>query len=81
MCAARAISPAEPQQWKKVPTGIFKYKFVHVLTLRSLKFRNYHPKDEDLRKHMLPPTPDYIQTMQAKFDILTRNDGDEVSFF
>lgn len=59
------------------PFYIFTF-FSCFLISRALKFRNYHPKDEELKKLMLPAQPDYIAAMQARFETVTKNEDNDV---
>lgn len=58
----------------------FFLNLFHLFIGRTLKFRNYHPKDENLKKLMLPPQPDYISAMQARFEAVTKNEDNDVCF-
>lgn len=47
---------------------------------RTLKFRNYYPRDEELRKYRLPELPDYAKEIKERFDFLASQVDDEVRF-
>jgi len=43
-----------------------------------LKFRNYYPRDEELRKARLPPTADIVSEIKHKFEEQSVKENDEV---
>src|SRR4051812_27760933 len=52
-----------------------------ILPRRRLKFRNYYPRDESLRKHRVAPLPDFAKEINEHFDELANSVDDDVRSF
>lgn len=64
---APTLTPAEPEP-----------EFVEQSGPRTMRFRNYHPRDTKLREYVIPPPKDQLKPNLKRFEQISRYDGDEV---
>jgi hypothetical protein len=48
---------------------------------KTLRFRNYHPKDPNFKSCMVAPPPDLLKPAIAHFEQTSQYQGDDVSHF